>query len=942
MKSRFSSAVVLLSVLAAVTAEFADVKAAPLNRTEQMYLSGTGADDTVPWEFFCTGGRNSGFWTTIPVPSCWELQGFGTYNYGHDAKPASEEGLYRHTFNVPAKWQARNVQLVFEGSMTDTEVKVNGVIAGPVHQGAFYQFRFNVGSLLHYGTSNLLEVTVSKRSSNSSINSAERAADFWVFGGIFRPVLLEARPNQSLQRVAIAAQADGELTVVAHANDISELLTVRAWVEDGHDQQVGDPFSTPISAGQTAATLSTRLSGVTTWTMEAPALYHLAVELRRGGETLHRIRQRFGFRTVEVRPGDGLYLNGVKIRVKGINRHVFHPDYGRTSSRALSEEAVGLIKGLNMNAVRMSHYPPDSHMLDVCDEQGLLVIDELTGWQQPPYDTPTAERLVREMVERDVNHPSVIFWANGNEGGWNPDVDDDFDQYDPQQRPVIHPSTNFKGPIAFGGLDTRHYPNYSTLITKLNGPNLYMPTEFLHGLYDGGHGAGLQDYWDAIRHSPRGVGGFLWVFADEGVRRTDRNGLIDNDGNHAPDGLVGPYNEKEPSYFAVREIWSPVVLTQPAFTAQWNGSIQVMNDYHFTDLSQCRVRWEFGSFPKLQDDIETGLVTHAEGEFTPAPVAPQATGTLQIPLPSGWHTNDALRLTVIDREDRELRQWTWPLQTQGDIVAVNLPTASQAAATLTETTDNIMLTGGTVQVTISKTTGRITDVVAQGSSVPLANGPRIVSGTTTLAGITHGPIGGSQVVTATYTGNLNSVTYTMRGDGWMRIDYTLNITGDQANIGVTFDYPESGIESMRWLGAGPEPVWKNRLAGTELGVWKKTANDPVPGQTYTTNAIFRGYHRDFRWVELASAEARIRIIPETSDLFLRILTPANGVNPLKARFTMPDGNLSLLHGISAIGTKFHPSSDLGPMSAPNAGHGNYSGSFWLGFSSAPPTGKGLE
>ena len=485
---------------------FAALKLQMCWQLREIYLSGTGADNQMPWDFYCTGGRNSGTWTSIPVPSCWELEGFGTYNYGHDLNPASEQGLYKHRFFVPAEWQGQNIQIIFEGSMTDTEVKINGVSAGAVHQGAFYQFRYNISDLLTYGETNLLDVTVSKRSANDSINSAERAADYWIFGGIYRPVLLEVRPAQSVQRVAIDAQASGAISVTAYANEIRESLSLHAWVEDAQGQQVGSIFSSPIQSGEASAVLGGNVEGITPWTMEAPTLYNMVVELRRDAEVLHRVRERFGFRTVEVRAGDGLYLNDVKIRVKGIDRHVFHPDYGRTSCRAFSEEAVGLIKGLNMNAVRMSHYPPDQHMLDVCDEEGLLVIDELTGWQQPAYDTVSAVRLVREMVERDINHPSVIFWANGNEGGWNPEVDDDFDLYDPQKRPVIHPSTNWKGDIAFGGLDTSHYQNYASLINKLNGPNLYMPTEFLHGLYDGGHAAGLQDYWNAMHNSTYGVG----------------------------------------------------------------------------------------------------------------------------------------------------------------------------------------------------------------------------------------------------------------------------------------------------------------------------------------------------------------------------------------------------------------------------------------------------
>lgn len=899
--------------------------------TASLYLSGTGADDTVPWEFQCDGGRNSGVWTTIPVPSCWELHGFGTYNYGRDDDPSAERGMYRHRFEVPAEWAGRKVDLVFEGAMTDTEVKVNGVSAGPVHQGAFYQFRFDVGGLLKYGEANVLEATVSKRSANSSVNSAERAADYWVFGGIFRPVRLEARPAVALRHIAIDAKADGGLSVIARIDGDDVDLNVRAWVEDARGQRVGGGFSAPVPEGGGPVALATRISGATAWTMEKPVLYHLVAELRRGDEILHRERERFGFRSVEVRPGDGLYLNGVKIRMKGINRHVFHPDFGRTSSRALSEEAVGLIKGMNMNAIRMSHYPPDKHMLDVCDERGLLVINELAGWQSPPYDTPTAERLVRQMIERDVNHPSVIIWANGNEGGWNPEADDDFHIHDPQRRPVIHPSTNFKGDLAFGGIDTTHYPTYATLVEKLKGPNLYMPTEFLHGLYDGGHGAGLQDYWNAMRGSPRGVGAFLWVFADEGVRRADQDGRIDTNRSYAPDGIVGPYNEKEPSYHAVREIWAPVVLTEPSMTAEWEGAVEVLNDYHFTHLNECRVRWELGRFPTLMDGGTAGFQAMADGVAAGPPVEPQATGTLRIPLPGDWRDHDALRLTVIDRDGLDLRQWIWPIRTHAEIAAANLPAAAGRSATAAENADGIELSGGTVRVTIGKSTGRISRVVANGRPVALADGPRVVGGAGEFTGVTHAASGDDQVVTASYTGGLTLVRYTMRGDGWMRIDYEMEIAGSHPNIGVTFDLPEESVTGMRWLGGGPQPVWKNRLAGTPLDVWEKTAKNPVPGQSHTTGPLFRGYHRDFRWGVLKTTGADIRIVCETPDLFLRVLTPANGESPQNTVFEMPPGDLSLLHGISAIGTKFHPSADLGPMSVPNNGGGRYSGSFWLGF-----------
>ena len=178
------------------------------------YLSGTGNDHTVNWQFYCTDGRNAGKWTTIPVPSCWELQGFGKYDYGFakDSIRGKEKGIYRYSFSVPVAWKNKAVNLVFEGVMTDAEVTVNGKPAGPIHQGAFYAFKYDISSLLKYDAANLLEVTVDKHSANESVNAAERRADFWLFGGIFRPVFLEAMPQQHITNTAIDAKANGHVT----------------------------------------------------------------------------------------------------------------------------------------------------------------------------------------------------------------------------------------------------------------------------------------------------------------------------------------------------------------------------------------------------------------------------------------------------------------------------------------------------------------------------------------------------------------------------------------------------------------------------------------------------------------------------------------------------------------------------------------------------------
>ncbi|WP_223284612.1 sugar-binding domain-containing protein [Hymenobacter qilianensis] len=194
----------LLTWLTCLTLLWTGVATAQAPTQKQVrYLSGTDNTHTATWDFYCTGGRKSGFWTKIQVPSCWEQQGFGSYNYGRDYKTygknfrfADEKGMYKHTFQVPAEWRDREVFIVFEGSMTDTEVKINGQSAGPIHQGAFYRFKYNLSDKLQFDKPNVLEVTVSKMSADASVNNAERLADYWIFGGIFRPVYLEAFPKQ--------------------------------------------------------------------------------------------------------------------------------------------------------------------------------------------------------------------------------------------------------------------------------------------------------------------------------------------------------------------------------------------------------------------------------------------------------------------------------------------------------------------------------------------------------------------------------------------------------------------------------------------------------------------------------------------------------------------------------------------------------------------------
>jgi beta-galactosidase/beta-glucuronidase len=188
----------------------------------------------------------------------------------------------------------------------------------------------------------------------------------------------------------------------------------------------------PIAGGGTGRIrISSRIDAPRLWTAETPNLYTLRLTLHQWPHVLHTVNERFGFRTFEVRNGQGFFLNGQRILLKGVGRHSFRPETGRALNPEDSYDDVRLIKSMNMNAVRMTHYPPDVAFLEACDELGLYVLDELSGWHHF-HDTEVGRRLVREMVTRDVNHPSILFWDNGNEGGFNRDLDGEFALYDPR------------------------------------------------------------------------------------------------------------------------------------------------------------------------------------------------------------------------------------------------------------------------------------------------------------------------------------------------------------------------------------------------------------------------------------------------------------------------------------------------------------------------------
>ncbi len=903
-------------------------------QTDKIYLSGKDFEHPVQWDFYCTDGNNSKTWSKINVPSQWELEGFGEYTYGrwykelNQKEPSKEEGLYKYEFEVPANYKDKEVLIVFGGAMTDTEVKVNGKLAGAIHQGGFYEFKYDISSLLKFGTKNVLEVHVWKHSANKSVNAAERRADWWLFGGIYRPVWLEIAPKSHIENIAVNPKMDGSITVDLNLKNIPKNTFLEASLK-GLNGENFQTFTFPVKAKSAVTSISAQWKNIKPWNPETPNLYDLELVLKQNETVLHQYNKRIGFRTLEFKKQDGIYVNGTKIIMKGINRHSFWPEGGRSTSKRISELDGKLLKDMNMNAVR-GHYPPDDHFLAVCDSLGLFVLNELAGWQNS-YDTETGTKLVKEMLARDVNHPSVIIWDNGNEGGWNYDVDKVFAENDPQKRIVIHPWADFNG------WDTHHYPTYLTGMHRFNaGENVFFPTEFMHGTYDNGHGSALEDFWNRYRQSPLFAGGFMWAMLDEAVKRSDWTGDVkfDSKGSLAADGILGPHREREGSYYTVKEVWAPIQFQPKQVTEDFDGSFLITNDYLFSNLNSCKM--EFKVIKGGNDIFYTNGASKeiSTGKIEIPGIEPGETRKIKLDVPANFYEGDILSISAYDAFNKEIYTWTWPIHKAKFYAAKFLAVQNTTAKALaTKTNNEITLKGNGITINIDAATGEISSVKNKTSTIPLTNGPRPIGMKAKLKDIQISQEGNKAICQVNYSGGLSSIKWIMEPDGRFKMELVAlkNASGGEgfdgaffedkiSAFGITFSFPEKEVTGIKWFGRGPYHVWKNRIKGTTYGFWEKNYNNTITGESFE-NLIypeFKGYHADLLGANLKAGTSSFKVFSESDHLFLRLFTPDLPKNAFPGSYpqpAFPEGDISFMYEIPAM-RDFKPLEQQGPQSQP--------------------------
>jgi len=608
-----------------------------------------------PADFHLTEFDDSG-WSDIPVPSNWELHGYGKPRYVNVdyVFPANEPvvpvddnpvGSYRRRFVIPAHWQGREIFIRLGAVNSGFYLWINGEPAG-YSEDSKLPAEFNITSLVNSGE-NCVAVQAYQWTSGSYLEDQ----DFWSFSGIERSVELFAQPRHHIRDFFAKTSLDESLS-----EGILELEVQLAGDPVGHSVRYSLLDGNEIIARkETDSTetvdFSARLPSVEHWSAESPRLYGLLIELRDAdGKTVETIYDEIGFRRVEVADGR-LLVNGRAITLRGVNRHEHHPETGRILDLETMEKDIARLKQLNFNAVRTSHYPNDPRWYALTDRHGIYVVDEANieshaymgrgkehgpeHWLgNKPYFYESHLARVRRMVERDKNHPSIILWSLGNEAGLGKAFEDAAAWTRTRDPTRV---VSYEGTGQTKGHDPRDFIDiYTPMYDRVTEMQDYLEQdpekaiilyEYAHAM--GNSLGGLNEYWELIWREPMAQGGFIWDWVDQTLLETAADGKrfwayggdFDegrNDGNFLANGIIQPDRTLNPHAYEAKKVMQPVAFSAKDFAG---GEFLIVNRHDFIDLAGLTFSWSLeedgheiasGSLPNLRTKPGQSEIVHLE------------------------------------------------------------------------------------------------------------------------------------------------------------------------------------------------------------------------------------------------------------------------------------------------------------------------------------------
>lgn len=674
-------------------------------------------------------------WKDFPVPGLFELNGYGdaTYkNIGYawatqfDPNPPyiselnNYTGSYRRTFELPKDWKGKDVYFHVGSATSNLTLWVNGKYVG-YSEDSKVAAEFNISKYLKPGK-NLIAMQVMRWCDGSYFEDQ----DFWRFTGIAREVYLYARPKLHA--------ADIRLNAALENNYQDGVLNYKVSLKGGKTDvaiTLCDKDGKQI-AQATGAQGIIKVPKVNAWTAETPYLYKAYITLKNKQGTAEVIPQKVGFRNVEIKNAQ-LLVNGQPVLVKGADRHEMDPDGGYVVSLERMIQDIKIMKQLNINAVRTSHYPCDPRWYDLCDEYGIYITAEANleshgmGYEEkslakfPEYIVPHIERN-EGNVKPLINHPSVIVWSLGNECGYGVNFEKAYDwvkacdktrpaQY---ERGGYDSKTDIYCPMYIGYEESESY-------CKSNGTKPYIQCEYAHAM--GNSEGGFKEYWDLIRKYPKYQGGYIWDFVDQGLRDKspitgkeiftyggDYGRYPGSDYNFNCNGIIAPNRRLNPHAYEIQYVLQNVWIKD--FDAE-NGSFNVYNENFFKNIDDLSLTATlFANGVKLT----TVAIPDTKG------IAPQATKLVKsealksaIEKAEAEHATEEITINFAFASDG-----SQPLVDKGQVMArqqivlngyefdkVDAPANTGSKIEVEETNSYVKVSAERMSVTIGKKTGMI-------------------------------------------------------------------------------------------------------------------------------------------------------------------------------------------------------------------------------------------
>lgn len=569
-------------------------------------------------------------WDQIEVPGIWEMHGYGDplyvnqrYEWDYLMKPEppvtpqknNHVGSYRREIEIPDNWTGQEVILHLGAVSPNIYVWVNGRFVG-YSEDSKLESEFNITPYIKKGK-NLIAFQIFRWCDGKYVE----CQDFWRFTGISRDVYLYARNKERIadyQATALLTEDNRKGTLSINASLSSPVNSSKILFELKNDKN--ETIWKEEKPARKNLTINASFEEVAPWSAEQPNLYTLHISLFNSkGTLLECIPQRIGFKRVEIKNGQ-LQVNGKAILIKGVNRHEMDPDGGYYVSRQRMEEDVRILKENNINAVRTSHYPNDPYWYELCDKHGIYVLDEANieahGYEKiadmKEWMTTHLERTTR-MVERDKNVPSIIIWSMGNESGDGMNFIASYKAMKKidNSRPIQYQRAGKK---SHTDIYCPFYVDYQTLENygKSKETLPLIQCEYAHAM--GNSMGGFKEYWDLYRKYDNLQGGFIWDFADQGIRDYRHGKMIyayggdfgkdlPSDNNFNCNGLFNPDRKPNPHTDEVRMVHQSI-WTTPVNVKE--GKISIFNENFFTDLSNVYLEWQIQEEGTI---IRQGVVT---------------------------------------------------------------------------------------------------------------------------------------------------------------------------------------------------------------------------------------------------------------------------------------------------------------------------------------------